>query len=67
MGTGDTLPGGKVARVWSWSLMSQECVELYLHSPNTLSWRGAQLKHRENFTFTEILGLVEHFLDTELL
>jgi hypothetical protein len=26
-------------------------VELYLHSPNTSSWRGAQLKHRVNFTF----------------
>jgi hypothetical protein len=25
-------------------------VELYLHSPNTPSWRGAQLKHRDNFT-----------------
>jgi hypothetical protein len=25
----------------------KECVELYLHSPNTLSWRGAV-----NFTFT---------------
>jgi hypothetical protein len=25
-------------------------VELYLHSPNTPSWRGAQLKHRD-FTF----------------
>jgi hypothetical protein len=24
--------------------------ELYLHSPNMLSWRGAQLKHRDNFT-----------------
>jgi hypothetical protein len=22
----------------------KECVELYLHSPNTSSWRGAQLK-----------------------
>jgi hypothetical protein len=32
----------------------KECVELYLHSPNTPSWRGAQLKekHRDNFTFT---------------
>jgi hypothetical protein len=29
----------------------KECVELYLHSPNTPSWRGAQLKHRDNFTF----------------
>jgi hypothetical protein len=27
-------------------------VELYLHSPNTPSWHGAQLKHWDNFTFT---------------
>jgi len=29
-------------------------VELYLHSPNTPSWSGAQLKrkHKDNFTFT---------------
>jgi hypothetical protein len=27
----------------------KEWVELYLHSPNTPSWRGAQLKHRDNF------------------
>jgi hypothetical protein len=27
----------------------KECVELYLHFTNTLSWRGAQLKHW-NFT-----------------
>jgi hypothetical protein len=26
-------------------------VELYLHCPKTPSWRGAQLKHRDNFTF----------------
>jgi hypothetical protein len=26
-------------------------MELYLHSPNTPSWRGAQLKHTDNFTF----------------
>jgi hypothetical protein len=32
-------------------------VELYLHSPNTPSWRGAQLKHRNNFTFTLLLPL----------
>jgi len=24
----------------------KECVDLYLHSPNTSSWHGAQLKHR---------------------
>jgi hypothetical protein len=29
-------------------------VELYLHSPNTPSWRGAQLKYRDNFTFIEV-------------
>jgi hypothetical protein len=29
----------------------KECMELYLHSPNTPSRRGAQLKHRDNFTF----------------
>jgi hypothetical protein len=27
-------------------------VKLYLHSPNTPSWRGAQLKSRDNFAFT---------------
>jgi hypothetical protein len=34
-----------------------ECVELYIHSLNTSSWRGAQLKeekHRDNFAFTFI-------------
>jgi hypothetical protein len=30
----------------------KEWVELYLHYLNTPSWRGAQLKHRDNFTFT---------------
>jgi hypothetical protein len=30
----------------------KEWVELYLHSPSTSSWRGAQLQNRENFTFT---------------
>jgi len=30
----------------------KECVELYLYSPNTPLWYGAQLKHRDNFTST---------------
>jgi hypothetical protein len=34
------------------SAKAEEWVELYLHSPNTPSWRGSQLKHTENFTFT---------------
>jgi hypothetical protein len=32
-------------------------VELYLHSPSTPSWRGAQFKkkkHRDNFNFTNL-------------
>jgi hypothetical protein len=27
-------------------------VGLYLHSPSTPSWRGAQGEHRDTFTFT---------------
>jgi hypothetical protein len=27
----------------------KECVELYLHSPNTPAWRGAQLKEAKDF------------------
>jgi len=30
----------------------KQCVEIYLHSPNTPSWRGCLVKHRDNFTFT---------------
>jgi hypothetical protein len=33
------------------SAQVKECVELYLHSPNMPSRRGAQLNHRDNFTF----------------
>jgi hypothetical protein len=29
----------------------KEWVELYLHSPNTPSWRGTQEEQRDNFTF----------------
>jgi hypothetical protein len=57
MGTGDSFPGGKAAGAWSYhssttSAEVKEWVELYLHSPNTSSWRGAQLEHRDNFTFS---------------
>jgi hypothetical protein len=38
-----SLPTSAEVKVW---------VELYIHSPNTPSWRGAKLKkHRDNFTF----------------
>jgi hypothetical protein len=41
MGTRGSFPGGKAAGACSWPLTSiegrgQECVELYLHSPNVL-------------------------------
>jgi hypothetical protein len=35
--------------------MPEEYVELYLHSPNTPVWRGAQLKYGDNFTFNIML------------
>jgi hypothetical protein len=49
MGTRCSFPGGKVAGTWSWlpppsSAEVKECVELYLHFPNTPSWRGAWFK-----------------------
>jgi hypothetical protein len=52
-----SFPGGKVAESEAdhtppSSAKVEEWVELYLHSPNMPTWRSAQLKHRENFTFT---------------
>jgi hypothetical protein len=41
----------------------KQWVELYLHSPNTPQWCGAQLKHRDNFTLplpSTILILSSH-------
>jgi hypothetical protein len=59
MGTRGSFPGGKVAggeadRSPPSSAEVKECVKLYLHSLNTPPWRGAQLKHRDNFTFSFI-------------
>jgi hypothetical protein len=66
MGTRGSLPGGNAAGAWSWPLTfiycrGQDCVELYLHSPNTSSLRGAQLKHRDNFTFSLPLNNLSAF------
>jgi len=30
-------------------------MELYIHFPSMTSWRGAVLKHRDNFTFYLII------------
>jgi hypothetical protein len=35
----------------------KECVELFLHSPNTPSWRDAKLKHKDNFILLLLLLL----------
>jgi hypothetical protein len=39
----------------------KEWVEPYLHLPNMPSWRGAQLKHRDNFIFYLILRTLKWF------
>jgi hypothetical protein len=57
MGIRGPFPGGKAPeREADHSSPSsaevKEYAELYLHSPITPSWRGAYLKHRDNFTFT---------------
>jgi hypothetical protein len=45
-------PGREADHSHPSSAKVKEWVELYLHSPNTPSWRGSQLKHRDNFAFT---------------
>jgi hypothetical protein len=57
MGTGALLVGVKRPRCEAdhsppSSAEIKEWVAIYVHSPNTPSWRGAQLKHRDNFTLT---------------
>jgi hypothetical protein len=34
----------------------KEWVELYLHSPNTPAWCGAQEEHKDNFTYFYLNG-----------
>jgi hypothetical protein len=46
--TDHSLPSNaEVRKAWS-----------YTSTPNTLSWRGAQLKHRDNFTFYLYLQII---------
>jgi hypothetical protein len=52
LSVGVKRPGHEADHLPPSSAEVKECVELYFHSPNTPSWRGAQLKHRDNFTFT---------------
>jgi hypothetical protein len=47
-GGGVKRPGREANHAPPTSAEVKECVELYLHSPNTPSWHGAQLKkHRD--------------------
>jgi hypothetical protein len=46
-------PGREADHLPPSSAEVKDCMELYLHSPNTPLWRGVQLKkHRDNFNFT---------------
>jgi hypothetical protein len=46
------LPGREADHSPPSSAEVKECAQLHLHSPNKPSWRGAQSKYRDNFTFT---------------
>jgi hypothetical protein len=52
---GVNRPGSEADHSPPSSAEIKEWVALYLHSPNTPPWRGAQLKHRDNFTFTGVI------------
>jgi hypothetical protein len=52
MGTGGSCPGREADHSPTSSAEVKEWVELHLQFPNTPSWHGAQLKHKDNFTFT---------------
>jgi hypothetical protein len=51
------------------SVEVKEWLELYIHSPSTTSWRGAQLKkHKDNYTFTlQYLQYVQDLLSVQAL
>jgi hypothetical protein len=57
--TRGSFPGGKAAGEWSWPLTATYCRGQRMCGaipliPNTPSWRGAQLKHRDIFTTSGI-------------
>jgi hypothetical protein len=63
MDTRASLPGGKADGAWSWPPTSIKCRGQGMRGAipshhNTLSWRDAQLKHRDNFTFTLLQLLI---------
>jgi hypothetical protein len=52
-------PGREAVYSPPYGAEAKECAELYLYSPNTPSERGAQLKHRDNFTFYLYLATIK--------
>jgi hypothetical protein len=52
LSVGIKRPGSEADHSLPSSAEVKEWVELYLHYLSTPSWRGAQLKYRDNFTFT---------------
>jgi len=50
LSSGVTRPGREADHSPPSSAEVKEGVELYPYSPNTSSWRSAQLRHRDNFT-----------------
>jgi len=52
MGTRGSFRRSQAAGAWSWP------------PPNTLSWRGAQLKHRDNFQFTICICCTQNRLES---
>jgi hypothetical protein len=53
MGAGSSF-SGRGAKPTIHLFQGQECVDVYLHSLNTSSRRGALFKRRDNFTFAFI-------------
>jgi hypothetical protein len=52
---GVKLPGREAGHSRPSSAEVKECVKLYLQYPNTPSYHGAKLKHRDNFTLIAYL------------
>jgi hypothetical protein len=64
MGTRGSFPGVKRSGREAdhsplFSAEVKEWVQLYLRSPNSPSWRGAQLKQRDNFTFYPLIFVLD--------
>jgi hypothetical protein len=72
MGNRGSFSVSKAAGAWSWPLnfiycRGQECVDLYLHSPNTPSWNSAELKIKAQGQLYLYLFLVSPWVQKLLL